>query len=211
MEVQRPVAVPRGCLLSGTSRAEPSAGSNAAAARYPEQEPTASDGTGVALRRDASLPEHESVTVGRTKAKLAHAPRLVSWRLQNLGTDGDGPPVERVNVVDTEVSDIAVIAELAGGRHVGTSAEHECDSAGATEAPVARVDVIEFTLEDVAVPGSGHVQIMNRENWIRADDPHDAIVPRSRQCLLCGRRAYSTSSLPLPMQRRARAALPLQA
>lgn len=87
------------------------------------------------------------MTVRRTKAKLAHAPRLVSWRLQNLSTDGDGPPVERVNVVDTGVGDIAVIAELTSGRGVGTSAEHERNAAGAAEAPVARVDIIEFTFE----------------------------------------------------------------
>jgi hypothetical protein len=149
------------------------------------------DGTGVALRRDESLPEHESVTVGRTKAKLAHAPRLVSWRLQNLGTDGESPPIERVNVVDTEVGDIAVIAELASGRHVGTSAEHERHTAGAAEAPVARGDIVEFTLKDVAVPSTADVQIMNRENRIRTDDPHGVIVPRGRQCLLCRRLGLS--------------------
>jgi hypothetical protein len=123
------------------------------------------------------LPEHESVTVGRTKAKLAHAPRLVSWRLQNLGTDGDSSPIERVNVVDPEVGNTAVITEFASGRHVGTSAEHERDTASAAEAPVARGDIIDFTLEDVAIPSTGHVQIMNRENRIRADEPHPAIVP----------------------------------
>ena len=147
----------------------------------------ASDGTGPALRRDESLPEHESVTVRRTKPKLAHAPRLISWRLQNLGTDGNGPPVERVNVVDTEVGDIAVIAELASGRDVGTSAEHECGTASAAEAPVTRIDIIDLTLEDVAVPSSGHVQIMNRENRIRADDRMTPLCPDQGSACSCGR------------------------
>jgi hypothetical protein len=85
--------------------------------------------------------------------------------------------MELVDIVDTEVRHVAVIAKLAGGGNVRASAEHECDLTGATETPVTRVDVVDFAAEHVAIPGAGQFQIMNGENRIRPGDSHELIVP----------------------------------
>jgi len=129
------------------------------------------------------LPEHEPVTVWRPKPELPPAPRLVSWWFQNLGTGSDGSSVEFVNVLDAEVGHVAVIAKLAGGGHVWASTQHERDVARPAEAPVARIDVHEVAPENVAVPNSRHVQVVNRENRIRADYVHDSIVPIRRMSM----------------------------
>jgi hypothetical protein len=88
------------------------------------------------------LAEREPMAVGGSKRELTHPPRFVSWRLQDLGPDSYGPPMKRVDVVHIEVRDIAVIANLAGGRNLRAAAEHKWHVAGATEPPVARVDVM---------------------------------------------------------------------
>lgn len=129
------------------------------------------------------MPEHEPVTVWRPKPELPPAPRLVSWWLQNLGTGSDGSSVEVVNVLDAEVGHVAVIAKLARGGHVWASTQHERDVARPAEAPVARIDVHEVAPENVAVPNSRHVQVVNRENRIRADYVHDSIVPIRRMSM----------------------------
>jgi hypothetical protein len=95
------------------------------------------------------------MAVRRSKAKLTHPPRLVSRRLQYLRAGGYGSPMERVNVIDVEVRNVAVIAELAGGGNVRAATEHEGHSACATEAPVARGDVIELATQDIAIPSTG--------------------------------------------------------
>jgi hypothetical protein len=77
-----------------------------------------------------------------------------------------------------EVGDVAVIAEFAGVRNVGAATEHECDLACATETPIARRDVVELAPEDIAVPGSRDLQIMNGQHWVRTPDAHGSILPR---------------------------------
>jgi hypothetical protein len=52
--------------------------------------------------------------------------------------------VVTIHIVDVEIRDVAVIANLAGGRNVWAATQHERHVAGATEAPIARVDVIEL-------------------------------------------------------------------
>jgi hypothetical protein len=120
------------------------------------------------------------MTVGGSKCELAHAPRLVLWLLQDLGTDRDGSFMEGVDIIHTQIRDVTVIAELSRARHVRASAEHEGDRAGTTEPPVARGHVVDLAAEDVPIPRTGTVKIMNRKNWIRAGDPHDTILTRER-------------------------------
>jgi hypothetical protein len=121
------------------------------------------------------------MAVGRSEPELTHAPRFVSGGLEDLCACSNGSCVKPVDVVDAEVRDVAVIAELARGGNVRTSAEHEGDLARATEPPIARVNVIEFAPEDVAIPRAGPVQIMDRQNRGGARDPHESIVAMMRR------------------------------
>jgi hypothetical protein len=68
--------------------------------------------------------------------------------------------VERVDVVDAEIRDVAVIADRGRCGRVRAAAEHEGDVARATEAPVSWLDVVEFATKDVPVPGAGYVQVL---------------------------------------------------
>jgi hypothetical protein len=116
------------------------------------------------------------VAVGRPKAELTHAPRFVSRGLEYLCSSIDGSRVEPVNVVDPQIGDVAVIAELARRRNVRAAPEHERDLARATESPIARVDVIELAPEYVAVPLTGAVEVMHGQNRVRARDLHRCIL-----------------------------------
>jgi hypothetical protein len=118
------------------------------------------------------------MTVGGSKCELAHAPRLVVWLRQDLGTCGDGSFMESVNVVHVQVRDVAVIAELSRAGHVRAPTEHEGDLARTTEPPVVRGDVVDVAAEHVPIPSSATLKMMNRRNWIRARDPHDTILTR---------------------------------
>ena len=126
------------------------------------------------------LAEHESMTVRRAKAELTHSPRLVPWRLQNLSTLSDCPPVERINVLDTEIGNITVIAKLTGSRIVRASPQHERDGSRTTEPPIPRVNIVDPAPQDVAIPRTGSTQVVDRENGIRAGDPHSGILPQAR-------------------------------
>jgi hypothetical protein len=116
------------------------------------------------------------MTVGGSKCELAHAPRLVVWLLQDLGTHRDGSFMKGVNIVHAQIRDVAVIAELRRFGHVLAPAEHEGDLACATEPPVARGYVVDLAAENVPVPRTGTLEIMNRKNWIRALDSHTTIL-----------------------------------
>ena len=122
------------------------------------------------------------MTVWGSKSELAHAPRLVAWLLQDLATHSGGSFMEGVNIVHVQVRDVAVIAELSRAGHVRAPAEHERDVARTTEPPVAGGDVVDVAAENIPIPRTRTLKIMNRENWIRARDPHSAILTwRGRQ------------------------------
>jgi len=90
--------------------------------------------------------------VRRAKPKLAPAPRFVSWRLEHVCARSDRLAEERINVIDVEVGDVAVVAKLAGGWNVRATSEHERHAAGAAKPPVARIDVVDLAPENIAVP-----------------------------------------------------------
>lgn len=116
------------------------------------------------------------MAIGRAEAQLAHSPRLVAGRLEHLRPCSDGPRVKSIHVVDPEVGDIAVIAKLACGGNVRAAAKHEGDLARATEAPIAWVNIIGPASEHVAVPRTGPIQVMNRQNRRRSCDLHEIIL-----------------------------------
>jgi hypothetical protein len=141
------------------------------------------------------------MAVGRPERELVHAPPFVSRGLEDVGACSKGSRVKPVNVVDAEVCDIAVIAHLARGGNVRAAAEHKGDGARTTEPPIARVNVIELAPEDVAIPRTGPVQVMNRHNRRRSPDPRESILPRS------GRKRFRVngprSASPYPLKARA--------
>jgi hypothetical protein len=105
------------------------------------------------------------------------------WRLQDLGTRGEGSLVEPINIIHAQVRDIAVIAELARIGYVRTPAEHERHLARTTEPPVARVHIIDLAAENLLVPRTGPVKVVNSKDRVRADEPHSTILRRrSDQC-----------------------------
>jgi hypothetical protein len=106
------------------------------------------------------------MTVGGSKCEFAHVPRLVLRLLQDLGTHSDGSFVEGVNIVHVQVRDVAVIAQISCAGHVRAPAKHERDLARTTEPPAARGYVVDLAAENVPIPRTGAVKIMNRKNWI---------------------------------------------
>jgi hypothetical protein len=110
--------------------------------------------------------------VGRPKPKLSPPPWFVLWGLEDVCARGDRPTEERVNVVDVEIGDVAVVAKLAGGRNVRATSEHERHAARATKPPVARIDVVDLAPENIAVPRRRAVEIMNRQDRMGARDVH---------------------------------------
>ena len=113
------------------------------------------------------------MTVWGSERYLMHTPGFILRGFQNLGARSDGSAVEAIDVVDAEVRDIAVIAELTGRGNVWAAAEHKGDIAGAAESPVARVYVIDVAPEDVAIPRTGLLEVVNGENRMRARDLHN--------------------------------------
>ncbi len=102
------------------------------------------------------------MAVGGAEPQLPHSPRLIARGVQHLGPRSYRSVVERVNIIDTEIRDVAVITQLAGGGHAGAAAEHERDGARATKSPIAWGNVVEFAPEDIPVPRTGPFQVMNR-------------------------------------------------
>jgi len=90
--------------------------------------------------------------VRRAKPKLAPAPRFVSWGLEHVCARSDRLTEERVNVVNVEIGDVAVVAKLTGGWNLWATSEHERHATGATKTPVAGIDVVDLAPENIAVP-----------------------------------------------------------
>lgn len=84
------------------------------------------------------------MAIRRPEPEFPHAPGFVSRGLHHLGARSNGSAVEAVNVVDVEVRDVAVVAQLVGRGNVRAAAEHEGDLAGTTESPIARGDIVKF-------------------------------------------------------------------
>lgn len=120
------------------------------------------------------------MAIGRAEGELSHTPWFILRRLQNLGACSDGSSEESVDVIDLEIRDVAVIAEVAGGRYIWAAPEHELHLATTTEAPVTGINVLRIAPEDLAVPRGGPVEVMNREDGMRADDRHAGILPPDR-------------------------------
>jgi hypothetical protein len=94
------------------------------------------------------------VTVERSQTELAHTPRLVGGSLQYLSAGSYGSLAERLNVVNPQIGNIAVIAEFRCRRDVRAATKHELDLATTTESPVAGIDFMNLTAKHVAIPPS---------------------------------------------------------
>src|SRR5205823_12518396 len=101
--------------------------------------PVEERGLGRSARR--WLAQHEPVAVLRSHAKLAHSPRLVRGWFQDLSASVTVPVVESLDVVDTQIRHVAVIAELRCGHGLRTAPEHEVDRAGTTERPATGIRI----------------------------------------------------------------------
>jgi hypothetical protein len=84
--------------------------------------------------------------------------------------------MEAVNVVDVQVGDIAVVAQLTGRRDIGAATEHEDHPACPAEAPVARIGVVQFATKHIPIPGARPIEIVNRQYGIRSRDAHARIL-----------------------------------
>jgi hypothetical protein len=126
------------------------------------------------------LAEHEPMAVGGAERELAHAPGLVSRWMCDLGAGGHRAAMKGVHVVDAKVCDVAVIAQLRCRRNVWAATKHERDGARPAKAPVAGGDVVELAAQDVPVPRSRDLQVVNGQYRICADDPHDLILRHLR-------------------------------
>jgi hypothetical protein len=146
------------------------------------------------LTRSNRLAQHEPVAVGRPKRELTHAPWFVVGGLEYLCACRDRSHVERINVIDAQIRDIAVIAKLARGGNVGAATKHEHHLARATKPPIARVNVIELAPEDVAIPRTGPTKVMDGQNRIRARDLHAEDSDATRLQTLRATVARSTSA-----------------
>ena len=65
-------------------------------------------------RRENFLPDHQAMSVNRTQAKFAHAPRLVPYRLDDLGAGGHCALVVRIRIVHHQVAEVGMVAQLRG-------------------------------------------------------------------------------------------------
>jgi hypothetical protein len=74
--------------------------------------------------------------------------------------------MERINVIDAEIGDIAVITRFGGGGNGGAAAKHESDMTCAAETPIAGDNVVEFASKTVRVPHPGAFQVVNHEDRI---------------------------------------------
>jgi hypothetical protein len=86
--------------------------------------------------------------------------------VHHIGTGGDRPTMKSIDVVDTKVRDVAVIADLRGRGCIWTATQHECCVAGSAESPVPGFDVIEFAAENVSIPRPGELEVMNGQHRI---------------------------------------------
>jgi hypothetical protein len=126
------------------------------------------------------LAEHQTMPVGRPKPKLAPPPWFVLWGLEDVCARGDRLAEERVNVVDVEIGDVAVVAKFTGGWNVRATSEHERHAARATKPPVAGIDVVDLAPENIAVPRRRAVEVMNGKDRMGARDVHRRrILPQS--------------------------------
>jgi hypothetical protein len=80
---------------------------------------------------------------------------------EDLGAGGYRALVKPVDVVDAQVGNVTVVAQLSGCRNAWATAEHECRAACSAEAPVAGCDVVEFAAENVPIPRPGYLQVVN--------------------------------------------------
>ena len=116
------------------------------------------------------------MAVGGTQTEFPHMPWFVPRRLQDLGANGEGTLVELVYIVHYQVGRIAVIPKFPGGRDVGASAEHEFSVAGSTEHPVAWVGLANLAAQNVSIPRSRYVKLMDCQNRMCAPDLHGVIM-----------------------------------
>ena len=106
------------------------------------------------------------MAVWRSQREFAHSPRLVLGDLGHVGAGCPRPTVKCVDVVDVQVGNVAVIAELGGSGYVRAAAEHEGDFACAAGASIPGLDIVELAPKNVPIPIAGHVQVMDRQHRI---------------------------------------------
>ena len=106
------------------------------------------------------------------KPNFAHAPRFVGQRFDDLRASLGGAVVERLDIVDTYIRHITVIAQVPGWHRVRAPAEHEVDRAQSAEGPIAGVRIGGLTTEHLAVPSGRPRQVVHREDRVRVEELH---------------------------------------
>jgi hypothetical protein len=124
--------------------------------------------------RSNRLAECEPLAVGRSKRQLTHAPRLVLRGLAYLRARGDGSRVKRVNVIDTQIRDIAVIAKFARRRNVWATTEHEDDLARATNRQLPGATSSSSHPRTSRYHAPERSRVVHRQNGVGARDPVQA-------------------------------------
>jgi hypothetical protein len=85
------------------------------------------------------LTDHRPMAVGRSDGHLAHAPGPVNRRLLDDGASPDEFRVQRIDIVDVQISKITMVAGLRRKHRIGTMADHHSDAAARKRLPVRAI------------------------------------------------------------------------
>src|SRR5688572_5748881 len=107
--------------------------------------------------------EHDPVAVDGPDAELAHPPRLVAQRLDQLGVLRQYCFMERVDPVDLDVGEVRVISELVRGERVPTFAGHDEALVAHEETPAGVGDRPHLEPEHVAVVAPRALEVVHRD------------------------------------------------
>lgn len=118
------------------------------------------------------LPKHDAVAIYGANPKLPHAPWLVPQRLGQFRATFAHPIKVRFGIVDDEISDVRVIAELRDRWRVGTLTHHDSALVLHKEAPSGIAELPYLETEDARVEGGRARQVGNSQDVHRTGDGH---------------------------------------
>ena len=110
--------------------------------------------------------------VPRADAELAHAPRLVADRLDDLSSARRDLGIERIDGRDLYICVVRVVAQLAGRDRVGTLAREDDAGVALEEAEARITDLAHRKAEDVPVE-SGRAREVGHGDDVPRTCEHD--------------------------------------
>jgi len=130
--------------------------------------------------------EHDAMAIDRPKSELTHSPRFVAEVLDDFGWRITNTSVVAVNIVNREIGEVSVIANVSRGQRVRTLARHDFAVAIREHSPSVGTKLRDGEAQHVTIEHGGAFEIRHgnhkqRSAIIARDSSVGVAVQRQRR------------------------------